>query len=37
LKVPSLGAHHWHIARIMVLALMVPVLLFFLFLLMLRR
>jgi serine/threonine protein kinase len=37
LKVPSLGAHHWRVARIVVIALMIPVLLFFVFLLMLKR
>ncbi|HEV3214134.1 MAG TPA: serine/threonine-protein kinase [Vicinamibacterales bacterium] len=37
LKVPSLVAHNWHVIRIMLLALMVPVLLFFVFWLMLKR
>jgi serine/threonine protein kinase len=36
LKVPALGSRHWRLAGIMVLALLVPVLLFFLFLLMLK-
>jgi hypothetical protein len=31
------GAHDWHALRIMALAMMVPVLLFFLFLLMLKH
>jgi serine/threonine protein kinase len=35
LKVPSLGSHHWRVARIVVIALLVPVLLFFVFWLML--
>jgi serine/threonine protein kinase len=37
LKVSSLGAHHWRVARTLVIALIVPVLLFFVFLLMLER
>ena len=36
LKVPSLGSRHWHVARIMVIAFLAPVLLFFVFWLMLR-
>jgi serine/threonine-protein kinase len=36
LKVPVLGSRHWHVARIMVIAFLVPVLLFFAFWLMLK-
>src|ERR1700730_13896955 len=37
LKVPSLVSRHWRIARIVVIALIVPVLLFFVFLFILKR
>jgi serine/threonine protein kinase len=36
LKAPTLGFRHWHLARIMVIALLVPVMLFFVFWLMLK-
>jgi serine/threonine protein kinase len=37
LKVPHVSAPHWHIARVLAMALLIPVLLFFVFLLMLKR
>ena len=37
LTIPSLGATHWRVARIVVIALVVPVLLFFVFFLMFKR
>jgi serine/threonine protein kinase len=37
LTIPSLGASHWRLARIVVIALVVPVVLFFVFLLMFKR
>jgi serine/threonine protein kinase len=37
LKVPALGGRHWRLALIAVLALVIPVLLFFVFLLMFKR
>ena len=37
LMAPSLGSQHWRVARIVVIALMIPVLLFFAFLLILTR
>jgi serine/threonine protein kinase len=37
LKVPHVGAPHWRVARVFAIALLVPVLLFFVFLFMLKR
>jgi serine/threonine protein kinase len=37
LKAPSLGSRYWRVARIVLVALVVPVLLFFVFLLMFKR
>jgi serine/threonine protein kinase len=37
LKVPHVSAPHWHVARVLAVALLVPVLLFFIFLFMRKR
>jgi serine/threonine protein kinase len=37
LKVPRVSAPHWHVARVFAIALLLPVLLFFVFLFMLKR